>query len=203
MALKATFALESTTEEVCREGRRCTSREPSNPHKPITTHALYVLCANHPRRPGIQEIQRPHEYPNSIELGRHAPLHATTITLPFRISFQLPQEVAFSTEHACIAWTLTTTAASGRRKTNVVTFAHAVVFRIAAAEFPPIRPNEQRMYQRTPRIPTERELSGKTVVDAQERSNRRDFRGTPGSEPDCACLLPFHPRMNQESTRTI
>lgn len=58
MALKAARALEGTTEEACRAGRRCTSRDPSNPHTPITTHALYVLCAGtNPDAPGSERYE--------------------------------------------------------------------------------------------------------------------------------------------------
>lgn len=58
MALKAARALEGTTEEACRAGRRCTSRDPSNPHTPIATHALYVLCAGtNPDAPGSERYE--------------------------------------------------------------------------------------------------------------------------------------------------
>ncbi|KAM7460259.1 hypothetical protein LguiB_036363 [Lonicera macranthoides] len=66
MALKAARALEGTTEEACRAGRRCTSRDPSNPHTPITTHALYVLCAGtNPDAPGSKR----YEYPSNDRIA--------------------------------------------------------------------------------------------------------------------------------------
>ena len=92
---QATCRNPADDEEECTSGVRCTGRDPSNSHKPITTHApRRTLCTSPPKRITPRRTKKPDERAKTFREAEQAPVSANASNKRNR---QLSRDILFAT----------------------------------------------------------------------------------------------------------